>query len=186
MYSSDRGSGTRVLGCVRNYALLRRVERDVQDGSNVEAVDEVEVLAGWVTTSVDGIRLDGAKVDGRDIHAQASWERSNAGSWVHVFLSDLSGLRGVLLGHCNSESALLQDDFGGAVDAPLTSLSRPTTGVRREDSLSDPQTSLFVSWAIESARGIEVTVDMADLVERICRVTGVSLGGSGGIVVDSG
>jgi hypothetical protein len=57
--------------------------------------------------------------------------------------------------------------------------------VRREDSLSDSQTSLFVSWAIESARGIEVTVDMADLVERICRVTGVSLGGSGGIVVDS-
>lgn len=58
--------------------------------------------------------------------------------------------------------------------------------MRREDSLSDSQTSLFVSWAIESARGIEVTVDMADLVERICRVTGVSLGGSRGIVVDSG
>lgn len=79
--------------------------RDVQNGSDVETFDEVKVLAGWVTTSVDGVCLDRAKVDWRDVHAQASGERGDAESWIRILLSDHFGGRVVLLGPCFLELA---------------------------------------------------------------------------------
>ena len=72
MYSSDRGSGTRVLyGTLERGLVLLKV-RDVQNGSDVETFDKVKVLAGWVTTPVDGVRLDRAEVGWRNVHAQTS------------------------------------------------------------------------------------------------------------------
>jgi hypothetical protein len=138
---------------------------DVQNGSDVEAVDEVKVLAGWITTSVDGVCLDRAKVNWRDVHAQSSGERGNAESWVQVLLSDHFGGRVVLFRPCFLVLARVLTKRER--DTPLTSFTWLATGLRSDSS----RASILKVCGVEMSRGVEVVVGMLVVGKRICRVT---------------